>query len=437
MINRLAISSRLLYDEYNLREESNMKNVEEIKDLAKWCLNCKVKPCSKTGCPMQTNIPEFIDKIKTEEYEEAYKILLDNNIFSHICSLVCPQEDQCEGSCIRGIKQTPTKIGQLEQFINEWAIENKIEYKIEKCEKNGKKVAIVGSGPAGIECAIELLKNGYDVTIFEKDKVAGGILWYGIPDFRLPREIVQNIVKKIENMGAIIKTGVELGKDITIESLKKEFDSIFLAIGATTSTTYSLAEKKLESVYESDVFLKAYNENQFLRDLGKVVVIGGGNVAMDTARVAVRMGAESVKILYRRDEEHMPARKIELKEAIEDGVEFVPLTRVISANVEGGKMVSVNCMKTEIVEGKAVDVKDTQFVVEADTVVFAIGLKPEKALLEKEGIVLNDWGMVQVDENGQTNIENVYAGGDVTESKSTVCRALAAGKRAALGMMRK
>lgn len=437
MINRLAISSRLLYDKYNLREESNMKNVEEIKDLAKWCLNCKVKPCSKTGCPMQTNIPEFIDKIKTEEYEEAYKILLDNNIFSHICSLVCPQEDQCEGSCIRGIKQTPTKIGQLEQFINEWAIENKIEYKIEKCEKNGRKVAIVGSGPAGIECAIELLKNGYDVTIFEKDKVAGGILWYGIPDFRLPREIVQNIVKKIENMGAIIKTGVELGKDITIENLKKEFDSIFLAIGATTSTTYSLAEKKLESVYESDVFLKAYNENQFLRDLGKVVVIGGGNVAMDTARVAVRMGAESVKILYRRDEEHMPARKIELKEAIEDGVEFVPLTRVISANVEGGKMVSVNCMKTEIVEGKAVDVKDTQFVVEADTVVFAIGLKPEKALLEKEGIVLNDWGMVQVDENGQTNIENVYAGGDVTESKSTVCRALAAGKRAALGMMRK
>ncbi len=257
MINRLAISSRLLYDEYNLREESNMKNVEEIKDLAKWCLNCKVKPCSKTGCPMQTNIPEFIDKIKTEEYEEAYKILLDNNIFSHICSLVCPQEDQCEGSCIRGIKQTPTKIGQLEQFINEWAIENKIEYKIEKCEKNGRKVAIVGSGPAGIECAIELLKNGYDVTIFEKDKVAGGILWYGIPGFRLPREIVQNIVKKIENMGAIIKTGVELGKDITIESLKKEFDSIFLAIGATTSTTYSLAEKKLESVYESDVFLKA------------------------------------------------------------------------------------------------------------------------------------------------------------------------------------
>lgn len=362
---------------------------------------------------------------------------MDNNIFSHVCSLVCPQEDQCEGSCVRGIKQTPTKIGELEKFINEWANENKIEHKIGKEPKNGKKVAIVGSGPAGLECAIELLKNGYDVTIFEKDAIAGGILWYGIPDFRLPKEIVENIVRKVENLGAEIKTGVEFGKDITIQSLKQDFDSIFLAIGATTSMMYSLADKELESVYPSDVFLKAYNENKFLHNLGKVVVIGGGNVAMDAARVAVKMGAESVKILYRRDEVHMPARKVELKEAIEDGVEFVPLTRVISANLEKEKMVSVNCIQTEIVEGKAVDVEHTEFVVEADTVVFAIGLKPEKALLEKEGVKLNDWDMVEIDEDGMTNLENVFAGGDATESKSTVCRALAAGKRAAKGIMKK
>ncbi len=414
-----------------------MKKIEEIQELAKWCLNCKMKPCSKTGCPINTEIPEFIEKIKAEEYEEAYKILMANNIFSHVCSLVCPQEEQCEGSCIRGIKQTPTKIGELEKFINEWADENKIEYKINQKEKNGKKVAIIGSGPAGIECAIELLKNGYAVTIFEKDKIPGGILRYGIPDFRLGKEIVEDIIHRIETMGAVIKTEMEWGKDFTIPSLKEEFDAVFLAIGATKSMVYSLADEELKGVYESDVFLKAYNENQFLTGLGNVVVIGGGNVAMDASRVAIRMGAKTVKILYRRDKEHMPARTIELEEAIQDGVEFVPLTRVISANHEKGKITSVNCIQTEIVEGKAVDVVGTEFAVEADTVVFAIGLKPEKKLLEQEGVKLNDWGMIEIDEKGRTNLENVFAGGDATESKSTVCRALAAGKRAASGIMEK
>ena len=266
---------------------------------------------------------------------------------------------------------------------------------------------------------------------------ARGILWYGIPDFRLPKEIVKNIIEKVKNLGAEIKTGIELGKDVTLQSLKKDFDAIFLAIGATISTVYALSDKELENVYQSDMFLKAYNEDKFLENLGKVIVIGGGNVAMDAARVAVKMGAESVKILYRRDEEHMPARKIELEEALEDGVKFVPLTRVISANLEEERMVSVNCIKTEIVEGKAIDVANTEFVVEADTIVFAIGLKPEKKLLEAEGIQLNEWGMVKIDENGNTNLENVFAGGDVTENKSTVCRALAAGKRAAQGIMKK
>ena len=414
-----------------------MKTIEEINELAKWCLNCKLKPCSKNGCPMQTDIPEFITKIKEENYEEAYKILLDNNIFSHVCSIVCPQEEQCEGSCVRGIKQTPTKIGELEKFINEWAIENNIEHKFNKMPKNNQKVAIIGSGPAGLECSIELLKNGYNVTIFEKEAIPGGILLYGIPDFRLPKNIVEGIVKKVKEMGAEIKTGVEFGKDITIESLKNEFDAVFLAIGATESTVYSLSEKELAGVYKSDVFLKAYNENKYLENLGKVVVIGGGNVAMDAARAAVKMGAESVQILYRRDEAHMPARKIELEEAIEDGVEFVELTKVISANDENGKISSVNCIKTEIVDGKAVDVEGTEFTVEANSVVFAIGLKPEKALLENQGIKLNDWGLIEIDENGMTNIEGVFAGGDATESKSTVCRALAAGKKAAEGIMKK
>ena len=415
-----------------------MEAIEKIKEKANWCLNCKNKPCSTDGCPMHTNIPEFITEIKNENYEEAYKILLDNNIFSHVCSLVCPQEEQCEGKCIRGIRQTSTEIGVLEKFVNEWAIQNNIKYKISKVEKNGKKVAVIGSGPAGIECAIELLKNGYDVTIFEKDDIPGGILYYGIPDFRLPRKITENIIKEVENIGAEIKTGMEFGKDITIESLKQEFDAIFLGIGATVSSVYSLSEEDIsDSTYESDVFLRAYNENNFLKNLGKVVVIGGGNVAMDCSRTAIKMGAENVKILYRRDEEHMPARKLELEDAIKDGVEWHEKVRVISANKENGKIVSVNCIRTQIIDGKAVDVEGEEFTVEANTVVFAIGLKPEKSLLEKEGIKLNDWGLIEIGENGETNIEGVFAGGDVTESKSTVCRALAAGKRAAEGIMKK
>ena len=412
-----------------------MEKIETIKELAGWCLNCKTRPCSEKGCPMHTNIPEFISKIKEENYKDAYQILIENNIFSHICSLVCPQEDQCEGSCIRGIKQTPTEIGRLERFVNEWAKENKIELKQTKVEKNGKKVAIVGSGPAGIECAAELLKHGYEVTIFEKDDIPGGILWYGIPDFRLPKELVENVIQNIQKMGAVIRTGIALGKDIFLDDLRKEYDGVFLSIGAAMPSMYHLTDEAVTSIYKPDVFLRAYNENRFIENLGKVVVIGGGNVAMDASRVAVRMGAENVKILYRRDEEHMPASSHELKGAIEDGVEFVPLVRVISANVENGKMKSVNCIQTKIADGKAVDIENTEFTVEADTVVFAIGLKPEKNLLEHEGINLNDWGMVEIDENGKTNLENVYAGGDLTESKATVCRALAAGKKAALGIV--
>lgn len=414
-----------------------MKEIEEINVLANWCLNCKNKPCVEIGCPMKTNIPEFIEQIKEGNYEEAYKILMDNNIFSHICSIICPQEDQCEGNCIRGIKQTPTKIGELEKFVNEWAKENNCKFETKPKAKERKKIAIIGSGPAGLECAAQLLKNGYGVTIFEKEKFAGGILTYGIPDFRLPKYIVKETILKLENLGAEIKTNIELGKDIKLKELKNEYDAIFLGIGATKSLTYSLSEKELSNVYESDLFLKAYNENNFLKDLGVVIVIGGGNVAMDSARAAVRMGAKKVKILYRRDEECMPAREIELKECIEDGVEIKFLTRVISANTyDNGKTKSLNCIRTEVIDKKAIDVEDTEFLEEADTVVFAIGLKPDKNFLEDEGIKLNDWGYIEVDEDGKTNLENVYAGGDNTENKSTVCRALAAGKKAAEGIMK-
>lgn len=411
--------------------------MKSVSECANYCLNCKLKPCSIKGCPMQTKIPEFIMEVKNENYQKAYELLQENNLFSYICSIVCPQEEQCEGSCIRGIKGEPTNIGILEKFVNEWAIEKKVEYRISKKESNGKKVAVIGSGPAGLECAIELLKFGFEVDIYEKDEVPGGILIYGIPDFRLSKDIVRNIIDKIENLGGKFFTNRALGVDFSLEEISKKYDAVFVGIGAAKSTTYKLTEEENDKIFESDIFLRAYRENKYIKDLGTVVVIGGGNVAMDCSRVAIRMGAKKVKILYRRDRKHMPAREVELEEAIEDGVDFKELTRVVSANLEDGKITSVNCVKTEIVDGKAVDKNPVEeFVEEANTVVFAIGLKPDKNLIQENGIQLDDWGYIKVDENGKTNLDNVYAGGDNTESKSTVCRALAAGKKAAEGIIK-
>ena len=411
--------------------------MEQIKEKADYCLNCKTKPCAIKGCPIQTEIPEFIEQIKNDNIKEAYNILQENNICSYVCSLVCPQEEQCEGSCVRAVKTEATHIGELEKFVNEWAIENNYEYEIIKKELNGKKVAVIGSGPAGIIVSYELLKNGFEVEMYEKDSLLGGILVYGIPDFRLSKDKVQAIFEKLKKLGLKTYTNQELGKNFSLEEISNKYDAVFLGIGAQKSTVYTLNEDCAEGIYKSDDFLKAYNENKYIKDLGTVVVIGGGNVAMDSARAAVKMGAKEVKILYRRDRAHMPAREVELDEALEDGVIFNELVRVASANYEDGKMVSVNCVRTEIVDGKAVDSKTgDEFIEEANTVVFAIGLKPNKNLLETEGVKLDDWGYIEINEDGRTNIENVYAGGDVTESKSTVCRALAAGKKAAKGIIK-
>lgn len=410
-----------------------MEKIEEIQKMADYCLNCKAKPCTK-ACPMNTNIPEFIQKIKSKEYGEAYNILQENNKFSYICSLVCPQEEQCQGSCVRGVKSEPTQIGKLEKFVNEWAIETKYNIKHKEIKnKVNKKVAVIGSGPAGLSCCIELLNNGYDVTVFEKELLAGGLLRYGIPDFRLSKENIDRIIENIKSYGAKFEFNKELGKNLHIKQLKEEYDYIFLGIGAEVSTTYKLSDNNVEKIYDSEYFLKEYNNERNIKNLGDVVVIGGGNVAIDCARTAVRMGAKNVSILYRRDEENMPARDIEVKEAIEDGVKINYKTRVISAiSDENGKITGVNCIKTNIIDKKAVDIPNTGFTYPANTVVFAIGLKPNKTILSDEGININEYGLVEIDDECRTNIENVFAGGDVSESKSTVCRALSAGRKAAL-----
>ena len=410
----------------------------DIQAMTEYCLNCKNKPCSNEGCPIHTPIPEFIASIKNENIDYAFKMLTDNNIFSDICSTICPQEKQCESKCVRGIKGEPVAIGRLERFVNRMAKEDHIVFAREKAESIEKKVAIIGAGPAGLECAYELLLEGFEVDIYEKEEMAGGILRYGIPNFRLRKNKIDKIVKQIENLGANFHYNTRLGKDVSIKSLKKKYDYIFVAVGISKPLTYKLSEENLKEVYLPNKFLRAYSDNNYIEDLGTVSVIGGGNVAMDCARVALKMGADKVKILYRRDKEHMPACEKELKDAIAEGVEFKECVRVDSANLENGKVVTLNCAQTEIIDGRAVDKNDAELYTEkTDTVVFAIGLKPNKKLLEDQGIKVNDKGYIIVDENGMTNIENVYAGGDLTEDDATVCYAIASGKKVAKAIIKK
>lgn len=411
-----------------------MENLDDVLNKASKCLNCKNPMCRK-GCPIATNIPEFISKIKENNYLEAYNILQENNLMSEICSTVCPVERQCMGSCVRGINGEPVQINYLERFINDWAKENNIKYDI-KCKNiSNKKIAIIGAGPAGLACSIELRKAGADVTIFEKEEMCGGILEYGIPDFRLSKNTIENLIDKVQALGVKIKTGVELGKDIDIKTLKEQgYEYIFLGMGAEKQTTYTLTNEQVYGIFKSDEFLKAYNTGKQIKNLGTTVVIGGGNVAFDSARTALRMGAKEVYILYRRNEELMPARKIELQEAIEDGVQMVFQTKVIGATVANGKLNQIECIKTKIENEKAVDIKGSNYMMKVDTVIFAIGSKANEQLLNKLGIKTEN-GLVCVNENYMTNIDKVYAGGDLVETKSSVCRAIATGKKAAKAIL--
>lgn len=408
-----------------------MNTMQEILEEAKQCLNCKNPLCRK-GCPMQTRIPDFINAIKNENLQEAYNILQENNIMSDICSNVCPHEEYCMGHCVKGIKGSPVKVSVLEKYVNLWARENNIVYSPNKEEQNGIKVAIIGSGPAGIECSVELAKKGYEVTIFEKEKEIGGLLTYGIPGFRLPRNITENLTKRIKNMGIEIRTEIELGKNISIKELKDQgYKAIFIGIGADIPSTYTLSDNKCEKIYKSNYILKEYNAKKIVENLGDVIVIGGGNVATDSARAAIRMGAKSSTIVYRRDKDKMPARQIELDEAIEDGVNIIYNTKVLSADIENGEISKVNCIKTDTTTDRVIDVENSEFEINANSIIFAIGLKPDKNLIENEGIELNDNGLIKIDDNYMTSIEGVFAGGDVSQNKATVCMAINAGKNAA------
>ena len=426
-------------------------NKEEAMEEAARCINCKNAQCVK-GCPVAINIPGFIEKVKDGDIEAAYQVISESSALPAVCGRVCPQESQCEGKCIRGIKGEPISIGKLERFVADWASENGVKPTGAK-EKNGKKVAVIGSGPAGLTCAGDLAKMGYDVTIFEALHEAGGVLVYGIPEFRLPKEAV--VAKEIENvksLGVKIETNVVVGKSVTIDELMEEegFDAVFIGSGAGLPKFMGIPGEQANGVFSANEYLtrsnlmKAFDENSntpIMRGK-KVAVVGGGNVAMDAARTALRLGAE-VHIVYRRSEEELPARVEEVHHAKEEGIIFNLLTNPVEIlSDENGWVNGMKCVQMELGEPdesgrrRPVVKPDSEFVIEVDTVIMSLGTSPNPLISSTtEGLETNKWKCIIADEEfGKTTKEGVYAGGDAVTGAATVILAMGAGKAGAKGI---
>jgi len=426
-------------------------NKEEAMEEANRCIGCKNAQCIK-GCPVSINIPEFISHVKQGDIEGAYQVISESSALPAVCGRVCPQESQCEGKCIRGIKGEAISIGKLERFVADWARENEIKPEGAK-EKNGKKVAVIGSGPAGLTCAGDLAKMGYDVTIFEALHEAGGVLVYGIPEFRLPKKAV--VAKEIENvrsLGVKIETNVVVGKSVTIDELIQDegFEAVFIGSGAGLPKFMGIPGENANGVFSANEYLtrsnlmKAFDENSdtpIMRGK-KVAVVGGGNVAMDAARTALRLGAE-VHIVYRRSEEELPARVEEVHHAKEEGIIFDLLTNPIAIlEDEKGWVTGMKCIKMELGEPdesgrrRPVEVAGSEFVMDVDTVIMSLGTSPNPLISSTtEGLEVNKWKcIVAAEENGQTSKEGVYAGGDAVTGAATVILAMGAGKAGAKGI---
>ena len=413
--------------------------MKEINEMAGYCLNCPVKPCSKKGCPLGNNIPAFIKEVKEENYKKAYEILSETTVLSAVCGRICPHTKQCEGSCVRGIKGNPVNIGELERIVGDFAIKENYKISSEKNEKNNMKIAIIGSGPAGLTAAGFLLKNGYDVTIYEKHDYLGGLLVHGIPEFRLPKKIVKETIDKILDLGLKVEYNKELGKNLEIDELCKKYDAIFIAIGANISTQMGVEGENLEGVFGGNELLeKGIHPNYKGK---KVAVIGGGNVAMDCARTIQKLGAESVKVIYRRAEEQMPAEKKEIESAKQEGIEFLFQNNIVK--IIGNKHVEkVELIKTELVEKEGesrkvpVNIKDSNYLLDIDYIVMALGSKTEKEIVDELNLKLNQWGYIEINESKQTSNSKIFAGGDVAGEKSTVAYAARSGRDAVYAIIK-
>ena len=441
---------------HNFNEVATGYTEEMAIDEAMRCLNCKNMPCV-AGCPVKIHIPEFIEKIKEGDFEAAYQVINKSSSLPAVCGRVCPQESQCESKCVRGIKGEPVGIGRLERFVADWHNTYCTEAPV-KPEQNGHRIAIVGSGPAGLTCAGDLAKQGYSVTVFEALHLAGGVLVYGIPEFRLPKAIVQKEVETLKALGVDVQTNVVVGKTITIDELFEEgYEAVFVGSGAGLPRFMGIPGESYKGVYSANEFLTRSNLMKAYRDdsttpimkAKKVAVVGGGNVAMDAARTALRLGADEVSIVYRRSLDELPARAEEVEHAMEEGIKF----RVLNNPVEilgfenpddkrdprNGFVTGMRCIKCELGEPDAqgrrrpVEIPGSEWVLDVDCVIMSIGTSPNPLIKSTtEGLEVNRHGGIIVEEEtGKTTKEGVYAGGDAVTGAATVILAMGAGKTAA------
>ena len=415
------------------------------------CLKCRKKPCM-AGCPVMVKIPDFIAKVAEGEFEEAYQIISETSSLPAICGRVCPQETQCEGKCVRGVKGEPVGIGRLERFVADWHAANYGDEEIKPAPSNGHKVAVIGAGPAGLACAGDLVNKGYEVTVFESLHKTGGVLVYGIPEFRLPKKIVAEEVAKLEAKGVKFVTDAIVGRAITVDELMEEegFESVFIGTGAGLPAFMKIPGENLLGVCSANEYLtrinlmKAYlpEYDTPIQHAKKIAVVGGGNVAMDAARCAMRMGAEKVYIIYRRSAEEIPARAEEIHHAVEEGIDFRYLTNPVAVKGdESGHVCGIECVKMELGEPDAsgrrrpVEIKGSNFVLDVDCVIMAIGTKLNTLILDTtKDLAANSKGGIGTGDDAATNRPGIFAGGDAVTGAATVIKAMGAGKVAAAGI---
>lgn len=441
---------------HNFDEVATGYSAETAVDEALRCLGCKNMPCS-SGCPVNIHIPEFIAKVKDGDFEGAYQIIHKTSSLPAVCGRVCPQETQCEAKCVRGIKGEPVGIGRLERFVADWHNAHS-DVTPEVAPSNGHRVAVVGSGPSGLTCAGDLAKKGYKVTVFEALHTAGGVLVYGIPEFRLPKSIVRKEVDNLVAMGVDVETNVVIGKTLTVDELFEQgFEAVFIGSGAGLPNFMGIPGESYKGVYSANEFLtrsnlmKAYREDPDTPIMkgGKVAVVGGGNVAMDAARTALRLGADKVYIVYRRSMEELPARREEVEHAEEEGIEFLLLNNPVEIlgyenpddrrDPRNGFVTGMKCIKMQLGEPdergrrRPIPIEGSEFVLDVDTVIISIGTSPNPLIKSTTaGLEVNKRGGIIVEEDtGATTKEGVYAGGDAVTGAATVISAMGAGKTAA------
>ena len=438
---------------HNFKEVALGYTEEIALDEAERCLNCRNPRCVE-GCPVNIHIPEFISKIKEKDYEGAYNVISLSSSLPAVCGRVCPQETQCESKCVRGIKGEPVGIGRLERFVADYHLAH--DHDVVKPASNGHRVAVVGSGPSGLTCAGDLAKKGYEVTIFEALHTAGGVLVYGIPEFRLPKSIVSKEVDNLKKLGVTVDTNVVIGKSITVDELLEEYEAVYIGSGAGLPSFMNIPGESLNGVYSSNEFLtrsnlmKAYENDPVTPIMkgGKVAIVGGGNVAMDAARTALRLGAEKVYVIYRRSLEELPARKEEVEHAMEEGIDFRLLNNPVEIlgyhnpddprDPKNNFVTGIKCIKMELGEPDAsgrrrpVEIPGSEFELEVDTVVISIGTSPNPLIKSTtSGLEVTKKGGIIVDNGGKTTKDKVYAGGDAVTGAATVISAMGAGKLAA------